>query len=87
MILELRDSLGATIVMVSHELASIFAVGDNSVFLDTETKTQIALGPPKRLLAECPDPRVQAFLRRGEPLRAQETAQNHIARASQGGAA
>jgi phospholipid/cholesterol/gamma-HCH transport system ATP-binding protein len=67
LILELRDSLGATIVMVTHELASIFAVGDNSVFLDSETKTQIALGDPKRLLAECPDPKVQQFLRRGEP--------------------
>ena len=67
LILELRDSLGATIVMVTHELASIFAVGDNSVFLDPETKTQIASGAPARLLAECPDPKVQRFLRRGEP--------------------
>ena len=61
LILELRDSLGATIVMVTHELASIFAVGNNSVFLDAETKTQIALGDPKRLLAECPDPRCNNF--------------------------
>jgi len=67
LILELRASLGATIVMVTHELASIFAVGNNSVFLDPETKTQIALGAPKQLLAECPDPKVQRFLRRGEP--------------------
>ena len=66
LILELRDSLGATIVMVTHELPSIFAVGDNSVFLDPETKTQIASGAPRRLLAECPDPKVQRFLRRGE---------------------
>jgi phospholipid/cholesterol/gamma-HCH transport system ATP-binding protein len=67
LILELRDSLGATIVLVTHELPSIFAVGDNSVFLDPETKTQIASGPPRRLLAECRDPKVQSFLRRGEP--------------------
>jgi len=66
LILELRDSLGATIVMVTHELASIFAVGDNCVFLDTETKTQIAVGAPRQLLDECPDPKVQRFLRRGE---------------------
>ena len=66
LILELRDSLGATIVMVTHELPSIFAVGDNSVFLDPETKTQIASGDPKQLLAECPDPKVQRFLRRGQ---------------------
>ena len=72
LILELRDSLGATIVMVTHELASIFAVGDNSVFLDPETKTQIACGAPKRLLAECPDPKVQRFLRRGEIAAADE---------------
>jgi phospholipid/cholesterol/gamma-HCH transport system ATP-binding protein len=51
LILELRDSLGATIVMVTHELASIFAVGDNSVFLDPETKTPIASGALKRLPA------------------------------------
>ncbi len=68
LILELRDSLGATIVMVTHELPSIFAVGDNGVFLDPETKTQIAVGDPKRLLAECPDPKVQRFLRRGEAV-------------------
>src|SRR5215813_14508453 len=67
LILELGDSLGATIVMVTHELPSIFAVGDNSVFLDPETKTQIATGAPRRLLAECSDPKVQRFLRRGEP--------------------
>ena len=66
LILELRDSLGATIVMVTHELASIFAVGDNSVFLDAESKTQIAVGHPRRLLDECTDPKVQRFLRRGE---------------------
>jgi phospholipid/cholesterol/gamma-HCH transport system ATP-binding protein len=79
LILELRDGLGATIVMVTHELASIFAVGDNSVFLDAETKTQIALGDPKRLLAECPDPKVQRFLRRGEPANAESTRANRAA--------
>ena len=66
LILELRDSLGATVVVVTHELASIFAIGDNSVFLDPETKTMIAQGRPSDLLAHCPDPKVQAFLRRGE---------------------
>jgi phospholipid/cholesterol/gamma-HCH transport system ATP-binding protein len=66
LILELRDSLGATVVVVTHELASIFAVGSNSVFLDPETRTMIAEGDPKRLLAECQDPRVHSFLTRGE---------------------
>ncbi|HEY4136237.1 MAG TPA: ATP-binding cassette domain-containing protein [Alphaproteobacteria bacterium] len=66
LILELRDSLGATIVIVSHELASIFAIGDNSVFLDAESRTMIASGSPKRLLEESDDPRVRAFFTRNE---------------------
>ncbi len=66
LILELRDSLGATVVVVTHELASIFAIGNNSLFLDPETKTMIASGDPKVLLAESKDPKVQRFLRRGE---------------------
>jgi phospholipid/cholesterol/gamma-HCH transport system ATP-binding protein len=65
LILELRDSLGSTVVIVTHELASLFAVGNNSVFLDTQTKTMIARGPPKTLLAQCEDPKVQEFLTRG----------------------
>jgi phospholipid/cholesterol/gamma-HCH transport system ATP-binding protein len=67
LILELRDSLGATIVLVTHELPSIFALGDDSVFLDAETHTMIASGAPRELLETCHDPKVQAFLRRGEP--------------------
>ena len=51
LILELRDSLGTTVVVVTHELASIFAIGNNSVFLDAETRTMIAVGDPNRLLA------------------------------------
>ena len=66
LILELRDSLGATVVVVTHELASIFAVGTNSVFLDPDTKTMIAVGDPNRLLAESKDPKVRNFLTRGE---------------------
>ena len=66
LILELRDSLGSTVVIVTHELASIFAVGSNSVFLDTETRTMLATGNPKALLENPPDPKVRAFLTRGE---------------------
>jgi len=66
LIVELRDSLGATVVVVTHELASIFAIGTNSVFLDPETKTMIAQGDPKVLLAESKDPKVRQFLTRGE---------------------
>jgi len=65
LILELRDSLGATIVIVTHELASIFAIANNSVFLDAETRTQIATGDPKDLLAHSTDPKIQKFLTRG----------------------
>ena len=46
LILVLRDSLGATVVVVTHELASIFAFGNNSVFLDAGTRTMIAAGDP-----------------------------------------
>jgi phospholipid/cholesterol/gamma-HCH transport system ATP-binding protein len=66
LILELRESLGATIVVVTHELASIFTIGNNSVFLDPETRTMIASGDPNLLRKECPDPRVRSFLNRGE---------------------
>ena len=65
LILELRDSLGATIVVVTHELQSIFTIGDNSVFLDTDTRTMIAHGDPKELLAHSTDPKVRRFLTRG----------------------
>lgn len=65
LILELRDSLGATVVVVTHELASIFAIGTNSVFLDAEQRTMVAQGPPKDLLETCTVPKVRTFLRRG----------------------
>src|SRR5262249_14749011 len=67
LILELRASLGATMVVVTHELASIFAIGDRAVFLDAETRTMIALANPKKLRDESPEPRVRAFLTRGGP--------------------
>jgi phospholipid/cholesterol/gamma-HCH transport system ATP-binding protein len=65
LILQLRDSLGATVVVVTHELPSIFAIGDNAVFLDAETRTMLAVGKPSTLLKECTIPNVRAFLTRG----------------------
>ena len=65
LIVELRDSLGATIVMVTHDLDSIFAIGTNSVFLDSDSRTMIARGAPRRLLRECEHPKVKEFLTRG----------------------
>lgn len=66
LILQLRDTLGATIVIVTHELASIFTVGTNAVLLDSDAKSMIATGNPKELLARSTDPRVIRFLTRGE---------------------
>jgi len=66
LILELRDSLETTVVIVTHELASIFAIGNNAVFLDATTKTQLATGDPAWLRDHEPNPVVQNFLRRGE---------------------
>jgi len=68
LILSLRDSLGATVVMVTHELASLFAIGTNSVFLDAESRTIIGRGNPKQLLAETTNPAVREFLTRGESM-------------------
>ncbi len=66
LILQLRDSLGATIVIVTHELASIFAIADDSIFLDADTKTMIAHGDPRVLRDHSSDPKVRNFLLRGE---------------------
>ena len=65
LILELRGSLGATVVIVTHELASIFAVADDSVFLDPRTKTMLATGDPKELRDRSEDFEVRNFLQRG----------------------
>jgi phospholipid/cholesterol/gamma-HCH transport system ATP-binding protein len=65
LILDLRDSLGTTIVVVTHELASIFIIGNNSIFLNVDSRTMTASGDPKKLLAESKDPTVRRFLTRG----------------------
>ena len=67
LILNLRDGLGATIVIVSHELPSLFAIADDGVFLDAETKTAIAHGSPSALRDHCPNKQVEAFMRRERP--------------------
>lgn len=64
LILELRDSLGATIVVISHDLASILAIGSDSIYLDADTHTMIATGDPRQALANG-DSRVRRFLTRG----------------------
>lgn len=67
LILQLRDALGATVVVVTHELASIFAIADSALFLDVETKTALCDGNPNDLLDDAAtDPKVRRFLSRGE---------------------
>jgi phospholipid/cholesterol/gamma-HCH transport system ATP-binding protein len=64
LIMELRDSLGSTIVVVTHELASILAIGTNSVYLDTDTHSMIATGNPKEAI-KSGVAKVRRFLTRG----------------------
>lgn len=66
LILELRASLDATIVIVTHELPSIFAIGTNSVFLDVSKRTMTATGNPSELLKTSNDPELITFLTRGQ---------------------
>lgn len=66
LILELRDSLGATVVVVTHELASIFTIADDSIFLDADSRTMRVQGNPKDLLEHSTDAKLKAFLTRGE---------------------
>jgi len=65
LIVHLRDSLGTTVVIVSHELYSILSICDNSVFLDTETSTMLASGNPQLLKDESENQQVRQFLTRG----------------------
>jgi phospholipid/cholesterol/gamma-HCH transport system ATP-binding protein len=73
LILQLRENLGTTMVVVTHELASIFTIGNNSVFLDAEKRTMTATGDPKKLLAETQDHTLRMFLTRGEDTSATKT--------------
>jgi len=64
LILALNGGLGLTVVMVTHELESIFKVGKNCIMLDRETRSIIATGDPNRLRTESEDPRVRQFFNR-----------------------
>ncbi|MGH8320107.1 MAG: ABC transporter ATP-binding protein [Steroidobacteraceae bacterium] len=70
LILDLRDALHTTIVIVSHDLANLFATADDGIFLDDRTHSAIARGAPAALRDRSEDPRVQAFMRRGETVAA-----------------
>lgn len=64
LILNIRDLLGTTCVVVSHELDSIFSIADRVLMLDKAAQGQIALGDPRVLAVQCDDPRVREFLGR-----------------------
>ena len=65
LILEINQSLGTTIVIVSHELNSIFSIANNSIFLDSDTKSIIGRGNPKELLKNSTNDKILNFLTRG----------------------
>jgi phospholipid/cholesterol/gamma-HCH transport system ATP-binding protein len=79
LILELSSGLGATVVIVTHELPSLFAICDDGIFLDGETRRAIAHGSPRHLRDTCDDPTVRAFMERGrrEPGSIEEKAHEH----------
>ena len=68
LILQVRDNFGTTIVVVSHELASIFSIADRAIMLDRAHQGIIAEGKPRELALNSRDPRVSEFLRRGDVL-------------------
>jgi phospholipid/cholesterol/gamma-HCH transport system ATP-binding protein len=70
LIVELSSGLGATVVIVSHELPSLFGICDDGMFLDAESGTAIARGSPRLLRDTCPHPAVRAFMERGRRVRA-----------------
>lgn len=64
LIVQIKESMGATVVMVTHELPSIFAIATNSVYLDNISRTMIAYGNPAELRDHSPQPVVRQFLTR-----------------------
>lgn len=65
LIIDINQSLGTTIVVVTHELESILAIGTNSIYLDCDTRSILGRGNPKELLKNPPDEKVLNFLTRG----------------------
>ena len=70
LIVLIRETFGTTIVVVSHELASIFSIADRVIMLDRGAKGIIAEGKPRELALNSRDPRVSEFLRRGDVIEA-----------------
>ena len=66
LILRVRDSMGTTMVIVSHQLSSILRLADRAIFLESEVKGILAEGKPSELAANCADARVREFLNQDE---------------------
>ena len=66
LILELKENMGMTVVVVTHDLDSIFTIGNNSVFLDAATHTMITGGDPHVLRCDQAHPDIVRFLNRGK---------------------
>uniref|UniRef100_A0A8J4HCN1 ATP-binding cassette domain-containing protein n=1 Tax=Acidicaldus sp. TaxID=1872105 RepID=A0A8J4HCN1_9PROT len=64
LILDLRADLGTTVVLATHELASILAIADRCIMLDRAARGMIAEGDPRRLRETSAEPTVRAFFRR-----------------------
>ena len=67
LILDIRHRTGAAVVFVSHELPSLFAIADDGIFLDADSKRPIAHGCPRELARQDVHPTVHAFLHREVP--------------------
>lgn len=67
LVLDIRERTGAAVVFVSHELPSLFAIADDSIFLDADSKSPIAHGRPRDLAETATHPTVRAFLHREVP--------------------
>jgi len=74
LIVQLKESIGATVVMVTHELPSIFAISTNSVYLDVSTRTMIAYGDPRELRDHSEHAVVRQFLTRSSTANIEEKA-------------
>ena len=68
LIVELAAHMGTTVIMVTHELASIFAIGTNAVYLDTDAKTMLDYGDPKYMARHSEQQQVRNFLSRGAAM-------------------
>ena len=64
LILRLRDGLGSTVLVVTHELDSIYTISDRAILLDADARTMIAEGNPRTMMETSTDPRVRQFLTR-----------------------